>query len=203
MTLILHGLRASIRPGAIQKRLERDLHDGVQQRLLALGMSVDRVVHAAPDDHTRELATTAATHVQEAIRELRDLARGILPAVLTQSGLAAAVESAVERLPLLVSSSIPARRWPMAAEATAYFVICEGLNNVVKHAGSNRAEVEVSDDARTLTVVVRDFGRGGAEAQAGSGLLGLRDRVAALGGTLLVDSAKGLGTCITVQLPCE
>jgi signal transduction histidine kinase len=184
-----------------RKRLERDLHDGVQQRLLALGMSVDRVVHSAPDHQTRELAVTAAGQVQEAIAELRDLARGILPAVLSQSGLAAAVESAAERLPLAVTSSIPGRRWPPATEATAYFVICEGLNNVVKHARSDRAEIEVGDDTRTLTLVVRDFGDGGAEGQAGSGLLGLRDRVTALGGSLSVESTKGAGTCLRAQLP--
>lgn len=188
---------------AERKRLERDLHDGVQQRLLALGMSLDRVVHAAPDARTRDLAAAAAGHVQEAIAELRDLARGILPAVLTQSGLAAAVESAAERLPLLVTSSIPGRRWPMATEATAYFVICEGLNNVVKHARTDRAEVEVRDSSGTVEVLVRDFGIGGADATDGSGLLGLRDRVTALGGSLVVESEEGGGTCLTAYLPYE
>ncbi|GAB3851628.1 hypothetical protein GCM10028801_01420 [Nocardioides maradonensis] len=188
---------------AERKRLERDLHDGVQQRLLALGMSLDRVIHAAPDEHTRGLAAAAAGHVQEAIAELRDLARGILPAVLTQSGLAAAVESAAERLPVLVTSSVPGRRWPMATEATAYFVICEGLNNVVKHARTDRAEVEVRDGAGTVVVVVRDFGIGGADAADGSGLLGLRDRVTALGGSLVLESEEGGGTCLTAYLPYE
>ncbi|GAB4013075.1 sensor histidine kinase [Nocardioides ultimimeridianus] len=188
---------------AERKRLERDLHDGVQQRLLALGMSLDRVVHAASDDHTRALATAAAGQVREAITELRDLARGILPAVLTQSGLAAAVESAAERLPLLVTSAVPGRRWPMATEATAYFVICEGLSNVVKHARAERAEVEVGDDGRMLVVVVRDQGVGGADLAGGSGLLGLRDRVTALGGSFMVESSKGVGTCLTATLPYE
>lgn len=186
-----------------RKRLERDLHDGVQQRLLALGMSLNRVMRAAPDDHTRGLAAVAAAQVQEAMVELRDLARGILPAVLTQSGLAAAVASAAERLPLLVTSTIPGTRWPMAAEATAYFVICEGLNNVIKHAACERADIEVLDDAGKLTVRVRDFGRGGADAWGGTGLLGLRDRVTALGGTLIVESAEGAGTCLTAELPYE
>lgn len=188
---------------AERKRLERDLHDGVQQRLLALGMSMDRVVRVAPDERTKQLAAAAAEQVQEAIAELRDLARGILPAVLTQSGLAAAVESVAERLPLLVTSSIPGRRWPMPAEATAYFVVCEGLNNVVKHSQSDRADVEVHDDVGTLTVLVRDFGRGGIDTRLGSGLLGLRDRVTALGGSLVVDSEDGVGTCLTVRLPYE
>lgn len=188
---------------AERRRLERDLHDGVQQRLLALGMSMDRVVRSAPDPATKELANAAAAQVREAIEELRDLARGILPAVLAQSGLAAAVESAAERLPLAVTSSIPGRRWPMSAEATAYFVICEGLNNVVKHAMSGRADVIVEDDSRVLTVSVHDFGRGGADTRMGTGLLGLRDRVTALGGTLLVESTEGVGTCLRVKLPYE
>lgn len=188
---------------AERKRLERDLHDGVQQRLLALGMSMDRVMRAAPDEHTKDLAATAAEQVQEAIAELRDLARGILPAVLTQSGLAAAVESAAERLPLMITSSIPGRRWPMSAEATAYFVICEGLNNVVKHAGSDRADVVVTDGHNLLTVRLRDFGRGGADTRDGSGLLGLRDRVTALGGTFVVESVEGEGTWLTAELPYE
>lgn len=188
---------------AERKRLERDLHDGVQQRLLALGMSMDRVMRAAPDEYTKGLAATAAEQVQEAITELRDLARGILPAVLTQSGLAAAVESAVERLPLIVTSSIPSRRWPSSVEATAYFVICEALNNVVKHAWSEHAEVDVVDGARTVTVRVRDYGRGGADTRGGSGLLGLRDRVTALGGTFELESVEGIGTWLTAELPYE
>lgn len=186
---------------AERKRLERDIHDGVQQRLLALGMSMDRVVHATTEDNARELAEAAAEQVQEAIKELRELARGILPAVLTQSGLAAAVESATERLPLLVKSVIPATRWPSATEATAYFVVCEGLNNAVKHARSDRVEVRVTDDAGALTVQVRDFGHGGADATQGSGLLGLRDRVTALGGTFVVTSPQGGGTCLSAELP--
>ncbi|WP_147455860.1 sensor histidine kinase [Nocardioides mangrovicus] len=188
---------------AERKRLERDLHDGVQQRLLALGMSIDRVVHSAPDEQTRDLAKAAAEHVQGAIADVRDLARGVLPAVLTQSGLAAAVQSAAERLPVAITSSVPGRRWPLAVEATAYFVICEGLNNVVKHAGSLRAEVLVDSDEHVLTVTVRDAGRGGANVHGGSGLLGLRDRVAAMGGTISVDSVEGAGTCLVARLPYE
>lgn len=188
---------------AERKRLERDLHDGVQQRLLSVGMSMDRVLRAAPDQRTKDLATTAAEEVQEAIKELRDLARGILPAVLTQSGLAAAVESAAERLPLLITSTIPRRRWHLGMEATAYFVICEALNNVVKHAHSDRAEVEVVDDPHVLRIRVEDFGRGGADTRLGTGLLGLHDRVTALGGSLRVESEKGVGTCLTAELPYE
>lgn len=184
-----------------RKRLERDLHDGVQQRLLAVGMSMDRVLRAAPDAHTKELAATAAEQVQEAIVELRDLARGILPAVLAQSGLAAAVASAAERLPLTVTSLIPGGRWPSSVEASAYFFICEALNNTVKHANSDRAEVEVVDEVHSLRVCVRDFGRGGADPRDGSGLLGLRDRISALGGTFALESTKGAGTCLTATLP--
>lgn len=205
VTGMLHRSRTRLAEAEIaeRKRLERDIHDGVQQRLLALGMSMDRVVRAAPDEQTRQLAAAAAEQVQEAITELRDLARGILPAVLTQSGLAAAVESAAERLPLLVTSSIPGRRWSSSTEATAYFVICEALNNVVKHAQSDRAEVEVIESGSLLRVRVRDYGRGGADARMGSGLLGLRDRVTALGGALIVDSVEGIGTWLTAELPCE
>ncbi|GAB3665333.1 sensor histidine kinase [Nocardioides korecus] len=188
---------------AERKRLERDLHDGVQQRLLALAMTLDQVVHAAENDHVRSLAHTAAEHAKEALADLRDLARGILPAVLTQSGLGAAVESAAERLPLSITIHIAQHRWPPTTEATAYFVICEGLANVVKHAQCVAAEVSATDQDSTLTVRVQDDGRGGADLARGTGLLGVRDRVAALGGSLTIRSPKGGGTCLTATLPYE
>ena len=184
-----------------RRRMERDLHDGVQQRLLAIAMTLGQVQTSATDATTSALADMAGRELQDTLRELRDLARGIHPAVLTQSGLAAAVDSAAERMPLRVDTDIPDRRWASTVELTAYFVICEALTNTVRHAAAHRVEVSVVDADEHLTVRVRDDGSGGADLSAGTGLLGLADRVAAVGGVLDIDSPRGTGTCLSAVIP--
>jgi signal transduction histidine kinase len=145
----------------------------------------------------------ARDELHHALEELRDLARGIHPAVLTQAGLAAALESMAERLLMPVELDVPQQRWDPAVESTAYFVACEALANTVKHAQATRAHVEVHDDGRALYLSVTDDGRGAVDLTAGSGLTGLRDRVAALGGELNVVSRPGAGTRLTAEIPCE
>ncbi|WP_433503360.1 sensor histidine kinase [Pseudonocardia halophobica] len=185
-----------------RRRLERDLHDGAQQRLLAVAMHL-AAVSASIDDHAVRCAIDQARgELDMALHELRGLARGIHPAVLTQAGLAPALESVVEGLPLEVALDIPPQRWNFAVEATAYFLACEALTNVVKHAGATSAAVKVRPESHRLRVAVTDDGVGGANVSAGSGLAGLHDRVAALGGRLTVISPRGSGTQLIAELPC-
>ena len=190
-----------------RRRVERDLHDGAQQRLLALSLTIamisDRLA-SDPDagpDLTR-LADTARSEITAAIGELRELGRGIHPAVLTNEGLAAAVETLAALAPLPVNIQIVPARYPPAVESTAYFVISEALANAARHAGASKAEVTACSDGTRLVVEVRDDGIGGVPARGGSGLTGLADRVAALGGRFTVTSPAGGGTTIRADLPC-
>jgi signal transduction histidine kinase len=144
----------------------------------------------------------ARGELRQALTELRDLARGIHPAVLEQVGLGAAIETVAESMPLPVHATVDTGRLPTAVEATTYFVICEALTNVVKHAVATRADVTVQRADSIVRVTVTDDGAGGATANAGGGLAGLTDRVAALGGHLHLDSPAGAGTRLTVELPC-
>ena len=186
-----------------RRRLERDLHDGAQQRLLAVAMHLAAVSASLDDDDAvRRGVDQARGELDTALQELRGLARGIHPAVLTQAGLAPALESVVEGLPLEVALDIPPQRWNFAVEATAYFLACEGLTNAVKHAGAARAAVRVRPVNQWLCVSVVDDGVGGADVARGSGLAGLHDRVAALGGRLTVVSPRGSGTRLVAELPC-
>ena len=190
-----------------RRRVERDLHDGAQQRLLALSLTIamisDRLASdpAAGPDLTR-LADTARSEITAAIGELRELGRGIHPAVLTNEGLAAAVETLAALAPLPVNIQIVPARYPPAVESTAYFVISEALANAARHAGASKAEVTACSDGTRLVVEVRDDGIGGVPARGGSGLTGLADRVAALGGRFTVTSPAGGGTTIRADLPC-
>jgi signal transduction histidine kinase len=188
-----------------RRRLERDLHDGAQQRLVAvalqLRMARDRL---ARGDDALELVTVAGDEAQKAIGELRDLARGIHPAVLTERGLEAALRDVVARAPLPVDLvEAPAERFPSTIEATGYFVVSEALANVAKYAHAERASVLARREGDALLVEVCDDGRGGANPALGSGLRGLLDRVGALNGTLVVESPLGEGTRVTVRLPAE
>ena len=187
---------------AERRRLERDLHDGAQQRLLALTMQLGALRSSAHDDRTRALIDDARADLRTAVGELRDLARGLHPAVLTEAGLCAALESVARRLPVPVCLEVPPRRWSSAAEAAAYFVGCEALTNAAKHARARSARVRVQDMVDRLCIEVVDDGIGGADPRAGSGLVGLCDRVAALGGWLEVDSPPGGGTRIRASIPC-
>jgi signal transduction histidine kinase len=185
-----------------RRRVERDLHDGVQQRLLALATTLGRVHSNAAGTAVEQLADQARTELRRALRELRDLARGIHPAVLEQVGLHAAIEAAAESLPVAVDLHTEIRELPRVTETTAYFVICETLANVVKHASATRVDVGIVQRADVLRIIVSDDGVGGAAVVPGGGLAGLADRVTALNGTIAVDSPAAGGTIVSVELPC-
>jgi signal transduction histidine kinase len=190
---------------AERRRLERDLHDGAQQRLvmlsLALGMARARAAGADPE--LGSLIESASKEAREALTELRELARGIHPAVLTETGLAGAIQALVERSPVATTiTAVPDGRFPAPIEATAYFVVSEALANVAKHARASGAEVTICQRPGRLVVEVSDDGAGGARPDGGSGLRGLADRVASVGGVLRVDSPPGCGTRLEVDLPC-
>jgi signal transduction histidine kinase len=190
---------------AERRRLERDLHDGAQQRLvtlsLALGMARDRAAVADPE--LGSLIESASKEAREALTELRELARGIHPAVLTETGLTGAVQALVERSPVATTIiAVPDERFPAAVEATAYFVVSEALANVAKHAMAGGAQVTIRRRPGRLVIEVSDDGAGGARAEGGSGLRGLADRVASVGGVLRVDSPPGCGTRLEADLPC-
>jgi signal transduction histidine kinase len=190
---------------AERRRLERDLHDGAQQRLvtltLALGMARGRA--AGVDPELAALIDAAGKEAREALTELRELARGIHPAVLTETGLAGAIQALVGRSPVATTViEVPRERFPPVIEATAYFVVSEALANVAKHARADSAEVAISRLPGRLTVRVSDDGAGGARPEGGSGLRGLADRVASAGGVLRVDSPPGAGTRLEADIPC-
>jgi signal transduction histidine kinase len=185
------------------RRIERDLHDGAQARLVSLSMLMGRAEeHLADRPEVAELVRRAREEAGEAIRELRDLARGIAPPVLTDRGLAAAVEALAVRTPVDVKVDVDVdERPPPVVETAAYFVVAEALTNAAKHARGAHVRVAVGRRAGTLVVAVTDDGPGGANP-AGSGLTGLRHRVEALDGTLDVASRAGAGTTIRAELPC-
>jgi signal transduction histidine kinase len=186
-----------------RRRVERDLHDGVQQRMLALAATLGQVRQSAVEAQTKDLATQASRELSEALRELRDLARGIHPALLSAGGLRPAVNSLAERLPVPVINRIPDGRLPTHVESTAYFVICEAVTNAIRHAESTRIEVTALRSGTAILVDIRDDGHGGARLAGGTGLRGLADRVAAMGGDLSVNSPSGSGTCVSARIPCE
>lgn len=187
---------------AERRRMERDLHDGAQQRLLALTMQLGAVRTAVADEATRTLVDTARADLRRAVTELRDLARGLHPAVLSQAGLCPALESVAERLPVPVSLDVPSERFDPTVESAAYFLACEAMTNAAKHADATSVRVCVRPEPGRLVVEVADDGIGGASSPAGGGLAGLQDRVAAHGGSLAVDSPAGGGTRITASIPC-
>jgi signal transduction histidine kinase len=186
------------------RRIERDLHDGAQARLVALSMQLGRAEEGLADrPEIAALVRQAREEATAANAELRDLARGIAPPVLTDRGLAAAVEALGSRAPVPVTVDAQLGRRPAPViESAAYFVVAESLTNVAKHAPQARATVTIRLDGDELDVVVADDGPGGADLTAGSGLEGLRRRVAALDGELKVASPVGEGTRIEVKLPC-
>jgi signal transduction histidine kinase len=189
-----------------RRRLERDLHDGAQQRLvtLSLALGMARNLAGASDPQLESLLQSAAKEAREAITELRELARGIHPAVLTETGLPGAIQALAERSPVATTiTTLPPGRFPAPIEATAYFVVSEALANVAKHAAATNAEVSVRELAGRVVVAVTDNGIGGALPDAGSGLRGLADRVAAVGGSLRIDSPPGRGTRLEAEIPCQ
>jgi signal transduction histidine kinase len=186
-----------------RRRIERDLHDGAQQRLVHAIITLKLAQRSVGDGDSPAagLMREALKHTELANVEIRELVHGILPASLRRGGLRAGIDSMASRLALPVSLDVTAQRFPPALEATAYFIAAEALTNVVKHAGASSAEVTAVAEDGALQVVVRDDGAGGAQLEGSSGLLGLHDRAAALGGDLHVESPEGGGTVVTASLP--
>ena len=190
---------------AERRRVERDLHDGAQQRLVALTMSL-RLVRSKLDSDpagAAELLDEALGELGEATVELRELARGIHPAVLTDRGLGAALAGLADRSPVPVEiAETPAERLPTGVESATYFVIAEALTNVARYAKADGATVRVARRNGAVEIEVADDGVGGADPAAGSGLRGLEDRVAALDGELAIESPRGGGTRVRARIPC-
>lgn len=187
-----------------RRQIERNLHDGAQQRLVALAMGLGMAKEKLETDPeaARQLVEEAHEHAKQAIVELRDLARGISPAVLTDRGLDAALSALAAQSPVPVDVSCRiGDRLPAPVESTAYFVVAEALANVAKHADANRASVAVHREGDQLMVEIQDDGIGGADP-SGNGLTGLASRVEAVGGQLTVESAAGGPTVIKAELPC-
>jgi signal transduction histidine kinase len=191
---------------AERRRIERDLHDGAQQRMVAVAITLGlaEAQFASNPDNAVKLIAQAREEAQLAVKELRELARGIHPAVLSDHGLAAALEALASRAPVPVEvRGVPDDPISPAVEACAYFVTAEALTNVAKYAHANEASVKISLDEERLRLEVRDDGVGGADLDGGTGLRGLRDRVDALDGRFDVESPLGGGTTITVEMPLE
>jgi signal transduction histidine kinase len=181
-----------------RRRLERNLHDGAQQRLVSLSLTLRL---AAKRHHEDPMLLGAVEELSHALEELRELARGIHPAVLTELGLVPALRTLVRRSPVPCALLYEGEeRMPLPIEATAYFLAAEALTNIARHAQASRAEISVELDDGTLTLTIRDDGAGGATA--GSGLRGMEDRLAAVGGQLEVLSPQGSGTIVRGVMPC-
>jgi signal transduction histidine kinase len=191
---------------AERRRIERDLHDGAQQRLVALAMNLGAARERLEDNpiRARELVTEAHDEAKAALKDLRDLVRGIHPVILEDRGLDAALSAVVARSPVPVSLQIDVAPRPSAlVESMAYFVVAEALTNIARHSEATEAYVTILRAGDRLVVEVRDNGIGGANADAGSGLAGLRGRVAALDGTMDVISPPGGPTTLLVEVPCR
>jgi len=188
-----------------RRRLERNLHDGAQQRLVALALDLTLIGVTLEKDPpaARKTLTAAQDQLAQGLDELRELARGIHPAVLTERGLGPALQALVKRAPVRVEIiELPEERLAGPVEAAAYYVAAEAITNVAKYARASHVNVSVGHLSGRATLVVSDDGVGGADAANGTGLRGLADRVEALGGHLDVDSPPGRGTRIRAEIPC-
>ncbi|HYY04441.1 MAG TPA: PAS domain S-box protein [Gaiellaceae bacterium] len=193
-----------VRAGDEQRRkFERNLHDGAQQRLVALALTLRlaRTKLATAPETADELLAQATAELDDALSELRELARGLHPVLLTDHGLRPALVRLAERSSVPVELDVPDARFPDHVEATAYYIATEALANVTKHAEAATARVVVSTDGQSLRIEITDDGKGGAEPAEGTGILGLRDRAEAAGGSLVVISRPGIGTVVTGVLP--
>jgi len=188
---------------AERRRIERDLHDGAQQRLVTLGIVLRRLQRSLPREAQllNPALDAAVDEVAGAIADLRTIAAGVRPPRLDE-GLAAALADLARGCAVPVDVVASPDRAPPEVEAAAYFVACEALTNAIKHASPTRVAVQTERQDGVLRLLVSDDGVGGAQARAGSGLPGMADRVAAHGGTLAIDSPPGAGTRIAVELPC-
>jgi signal transduction histidine kinase len=188
-----------------RRRLERDLHDGAQQRLVSLALTL-RLAREKLDSEpgeARRLLDRSREELAEALQELRELALGIHPAVLSDRGLGAAIETLAHRAPVPVEvDGLPTERLPEHVELAAYFVVSEALTNIAKYASASRASVTVTRSDGRLEVAISDDGVGGADPDLGTGLRGLSDRLAALEGELDIDSKAGRGTTVRARIPC-
>jgi signal transduction histidine kinase len=190
---------------ADRRQIERDLHDGAQQRLLSLGMDLGMALEKFDSDpeSARGLVGDAHAELQRAIAELRNLARGIHPAVLTDRGLDAALSALAARSPVPVRLNVELRERPTASvEATAYFIVAEALTNAARYAHAHSVDVKVRQNGDKLHIEVKDDGVGGAETRAGGGLAGLADRASSVEGSLRITSPQGGPTVVTADLPC-
>lgn len=187
---------------AERRRLERDLHDGTQQRLLGLKIMLAAAEADITDDATQAVIGRVRHELGSVLDELRDLAHGIHPAVLSQVGLAQAVQSLADRYTTPVQVSLPAGRFPDFAELTAYFVIAESITNAIKHANASEITVTGVLADGSLRLEVADDGKGGASESAGTGICGAIDRVRGVGGDLILNSPVGRGTVVKVVIPC-
>ncbi|QES52485.1 sensor histidine kinase [Streptomyces venezuelae] len=188
---------------AERRRIERDLHDGAQQRLVALSMTLGLARLDAPDEPLAGLLAQAQGEAKAALVELRELIQGIHPRVLTDRGLGAAIEDIADRSPVPVDLDLDLpHRLLEAVESAVYFAVCEALANVAKHSGATRAAVEARAEKGRLVVCVRDNGVGGADGAGGTGLEGVADRISVLGGHLLISSPPGGPTSFRLQVPC-
>jgi PAS domain S-box-containing protein len=185
-----------------RRRLERDLHDGAQNRLLAIALDLKVIQGSLPEAEAQQLASVRE-ELRLATDELRELARGIHPAALTELGLVAALRTLTRRAAIAAGLTYSSeQRCPPPVEAAAYFLVAEALTNIARYADATRADVHVEIEASTLTVTIEDDGRGGADPRTGSGLRGMQDRLAALDGTLTIHSPPGAGTIVTGVIPC-
>jgi len=187
-----------------RRRIERDLHDGAQQRLVSIGLALRHAQHELDTSAPQRAGKTldgALAEVAVAIEELRELAHGLPPAQL-DAGLGPAFRELARRMPVAVAVKTPGERFERGLEGAAYFIACEALTNAVKHANATRIELSAGRENGKLVVSVADDGVGGAAPGPGSGLSGLFDRVAAYGGTLRIESNQGAGTRLTAELPC-
>jgi signal transduction histidine kinase len=186
-----------------RRQVERDVHDGAQQRIVSLGMAlrvIEDRLRDGPDDVVRELLATARKEAAAAITDIRNLAHGLHPVLLTDGGLAPAVQRLADHSPLVVTVDIPEQRHPAGVEECAYYVIAEGLANAIKHADATEVEIRAVADGGHLVVTVVDNGTGGASLDAGSGIQGLRDRVDAVGGWLSIKDDNG--TRLEARISC-
>jgi signal transduction histidine kinase len=189
---------------AERRRIERDLHDGAQQRLVSIGLELRHAQHQlghVPAERTSAALERAVSGLEQAITELRELAQGLPPSQL-DAGLEPALRELAGRAPITVEVRTSAERYDIALEATAYFIACEGLTNAIKHAQATGVTVSATRQDGSLVISIADNGVGGAHSQDGSGLRGLSDRVASLGGRLHIESERNAGTTLTAELPC-
>jgi signal transduction histidine kinase len=192
-----------VRAGDEQRRkFERNLHDGAQQRLVALALTLRLIRSKLPAaDEAGELLDHATVELDDALGELRELARGLHPVLLSQEGLRPAIARLAERSAVPVELEIQEGRFPADVEATAYYIATEALANIAKHAEATKARVAVTREREILKIEITDDGKGGAEPSEGTGILGLRDRAEAAGGSLVVISRPRIGTVVTGVLP--